>query len=181
MTKNSSKIGILLYFEKFCHLFLPETYLKKIDIVIYFTVQTSYLGKSLFLRCSWKVVQQIRLQDSLITHMSWWNDWITLIFCMWTDSQKRKKISNKFGIGYGAQSCFVIENGIEWKIKWKEAFHAFLIQNLSQQVLLSNQIAVCIDPLKIYKDHCFSFSLCMLEDIQMRKLLKKNGGLGRIG
>ena len=102
-------------------------------------------------------------------------------FVMWTDSQKRKKISNKFAIGYGAQSCFVIENGIEWKIKWKEAFHAFLIQNLSQQVLLSNQIAVCIDPLKIYKDYCFSFSLCMLEDIQMRKLLKKNGGLGRIG
>ena len=98
---------------------------------------------------------------------------------MWKDGQKRKKILTKFFIGYGAQrrlkSCSITENSIEWNIKWKEeTFHAFLIHSLSQKVLLSNQIAVFIDQLVIFKDHCISFFLYMLRDTQMRKMLKKN-------
>ena len=92
---------------------------------------------------------------------------------------RRGKKFNQFFIGYGAQrrlkSCSTTENSIEWNIKWKEeTFHAFSIHNLSQKVLLSNQIAVFIDQLVIFKDHCFSFFLCMLRDTQMRKVLKKN-------
>ena len=57
-------------------------------------------------------------------------------------------------IAEGAQrllkSCIFIENSIGWKIKRKgESFHAFLIHNLSQQVILSNQIAVFLDQLEI--------------------------------
>ena len=74
----------------------------------------------------------------------------------------RRKISNKFFTGYDAQRflkcCSVTGNSIEWKIKCKEkTFHAFLIHNLSQQVILPNQIAVFIDQLEIYKNHCFLF------------------------
>ena len=47
-----------------------------------------------------------------------------------------------------------------------------------KQVLLSNQIAVFIDQLEIYKDHRFSFFLSMLGDTQMMKVLKKYGILG---
>ena len=80
------------------------------------------------------------------------------------------------------KSCNVIESSIEWKVRWKEeTFHAFLIYNLSQQILLSNQIAVFIDQLEIYKDDCFSCFLCMLVDTQMRKVLKENGILGLAG
>ena len=94
--------------------------------------------------------QLIRLQDSFVTCISWWNDWITMILCKKRDSQKWKKISTKFVIGCGAQrllkSCSVTENSIAWKIKWKEeTFHAFCIHNFSQQVLMSNLIAVFVD------------------------------------
>ena len=59
------------------------------------------------------------------------------------------------------KSSSYTENSIEWKIKWKrESFHAFLIHNVSQQLLLSNQIALFIDQLEIFWDHCFSFFLC---------------------
>ena len=68
-----------------------------------------------------------------------------------------------------SQKVSVIENSIVWRIMGKEeTFHAFLIFNLSQQVLLSNKIAVFIGQLEIYKDHCFSFFLCMLRSTQMR-------------
>ena len=85
------------------------------------------------------------------------------------DSQKRKKISTKFSIVCGAQrllkSCSVTEKSIEWKINWKEeTFHAFLIHNLSRQVLLSYEIAVFLDQLEVCKDYCFSFLLCVLGD-----------------
>ena len=50
------------------------------------------------------------------------------------------------------KSCSVPENGIEWN------FYTFLIHNLSPYVLLSNQIAVFIDQLEIYKDLSFSHS-----------------------
>ena len=61
-------------------------------------------------------------------------------------------------------------------------FHAILILNLSQQILLSNQIAVLVDQLEIYKDHCFYFFLWMLGDnTQMSKMLKKYGILGPAG
>ena len=53
--------------------------------------------------------------------------------------------------------------------------------NLSQQVILSNQIAIFIDQPKIYKDHCFSFFLCILGDAKMRQVLKKYGILGLSG
>ena len=53
--------------------------------------------------------------------------------------------------------------------------------NLSLQVLLSNQIAVFIDQLEIYKDHCLSVFLYMLEVIQISEMLKKNGGQAGIG
>ena len=106
----------------------------------------SYLGEILSF-------QLIRLQDSFVTCISWWNDWITMILCKKRDSQKRKKISTKFFIGCGAQrllkSCNVTENNIAWKIKWKEeTFHAFCIHNFSQQVLMSNLIAVFVDQLE---------------------------------
>ena len=44
-----------------------------------------------------------------------------------------------------------------------------------------NPIAVFIGQLEIYKDHGFSFFLCILGDSQMRKVLKKNGILGLAG
>ena len=40
-----------------------------------------------------------------------------------------------------------------------ETFHVFLIHNLSQQVLLSSQIAVFIDQLEINRDCLFFISL----------------------
>ena len=77
-------------------------------------------------------------------------------------ARKVKKNSTKFFIGCG-QACSRLHtigvgaqrlqksssyagNSIEWKIKWQEKrFHAFLIHNLSPQVLLLNQIAVFIN------------------------------------
>ena len=38
-------------------------------------------------------------------------------------------------------------------------------------------MAVFIDQLEIYKDHCFSFFFGMLGDTQIRKVLKKNNQL----
>ena len=75
---------------------------------------------------------------------------------------RRGKKLIKFFIGFlhrrPPNSCSATENKEKWKIKWKEeVFHAFLIHNLSRQSLLSKQIAVFIDQLEIYKDHCFSF------------------------
>ena len=61
-------------------------------------------------------------------------------------------------------------------MNWKEeTSHAFLISDLTQQVLLFNQIAAFLDQLEIYKDHCFSFFLCMKGDTQMRKMSKNMG------
>ena len=77
-------------------------------------------------------------------------------------SQKREKKSTKFFISFGTQRllkiCCVTKNSIEWKIDWKEeTSHAFLIQNISQQVFFSSDISVFIDQLEIYKDRWFSF------------------------
>ena len=96
-------------------------------------------------------------------------EWLDHIYFLHVDSQKSKQNSTKFSIRCGAQmllkSGSVTEKSLEWKVKWKEeTLHVFLIYNLSQQVLLSYQISVFIGQLEIYKDHCFSFFLCMLGD-----------------
>ena len=76
-------------------------------------------------------------------------------------AEKWKKYSIKFfigcgqtcprlhAIGWGAQrllkSSSLAGGSIEWEMKWKErSFHAFLIHNLSLQVLLSNQIVASL-------------------------------------
>ena len=183
--KNDPRIEFYLCFETFCHWFLLEMYLSK-SWYCYLFYCTNLISEEILVLELEQERLSVRLQDSLITYTSWWNDWITLLFAFRQIVRRGKKIAAKFSIGCGAQrllkSCSVTEN-IEWKIKWKqETFHAILILNLSQQILLSNQIAVLVDQLEIYKDHCFYFFLWMLGDnTQKSKMLKKYGILGPAG
>ena len=150
------------------------------DIVVYFNVQISFLGKLLSLNYS--IARKAFSQSDrkiLWSHMSTDGMTESHLFIRVNRQPEEEKKSIKFSIGCGAQrllkSCSVTKNSIERKIKWKgETFHAFFNRNLSQEVLKSNQIVVLFDQLEIYKDPSFSLFLSMLGDTQMREVLKKN-------
>lgn len=134
----------------------------KINLFIYLTVQILYLGKFFLLSYNLKGFQPINLQDSLITDTSCLNDLITLIFCMQKGSQNKKKNSN-------FEAFQVLNFHRVWSGMPKTAHNSrrrsevsqeLQLHNLSQQILLSNQVAIFIDQLEIYQDRSFHFIIC---------------------
>ena len=148
-----SKIGFFLYIDKFCRWFLLETYLNKNWYLFYCT--NLIFGELSFLSYSWKGFQHIYSDGTTGSH------W----FFAYRQIARRGKKFNQILIGCCSQrllkGCSVTENSIEWKIRWiEEIFHAFWNHNLSQQILLSNQIVVFNFQARIFfKD--FSFSCVM--------------------
>ena len=79
-TKNGPKIGYFGFIEKFV---IDFYWICSHYIVWCVPAQISYLAKILFLIYGSKCSQLVRLQDFLIiNHISWANQWNSLIFCM---------------------------------------------------------------------------------------------------
>ena len=81
-TKNGPKTGFFNLFYKFVITFYWSYAIMKIYIICCVPAQISYLGKFWFLRYGPKCSQPSRLQDFLINHISRWNKWNGLMFCM---------------------------------------------------------------------------------------------------
>ena len=72
-----------------------------------------------------------------------------------------------------ATCSFLCLATISLKVSVSNYFQVSIRRDLSQQVLLSNQVPLFIDQLDIYKYHCFSFFPWMLVDTQMRSVKEK--------
>ena len=74
-SKMMPKLGFSFILKNFVIDFCwKHTNIMSIDIGIYFIVQISYLGKFLVLSYSRTGFQAVRLEVSLITYISWWNE-----------------------------------------------------------------------------------------------------------
>ena len=84
-----------------------------------------------------------------------------------------QKIFYRGPVMFVATCSFLCLATISLKVSVSNYFQVPIRRDLSQQVLLSNQVPLFIDQLDIYKYHCFSFFPWMLVDTQMRSVKEK--------
>ena len=163
MLKNDPKIGFYLCFE-ILSLIFAEKYLSK-SWYWYVFYCTNLLSVEI-LACSWvKTIKDCRILWSCISLD-------VMIGSYWFFACRQMSEEEK--------SCS--EASEELQCHWK---YEMKIQSEKKRLSIHFKFTIYYNKpfhqLEIYKDHCFFFFLCILEDTQMRKVLKKNGVLGLAG
>ena len=162
MLKNDPKIGCYLCFEILSLIFAGKYLSKSWYWCVFYC--TNLLSVEI-LACSWvKTIKDCRILWSCISLDgmigSYWFLHIDRV-------RRRKKLLRGFW-----------RVAVSLKI-WNE------IQSEKKRLSIHFKFTVYYNKpfhqLEISKDRCFFFFLCMLEDTQMRKVLKKNGVLGLAG
>ena len=106
-----------------------------------------------------KSSQSIILQDYVIRYISGWNQLISWIVCIWTDYQKSKTPNLIFPIKWPGISRYLQSSTCTQRLSESNSFtrhvsqsrHTFLVNRLSQQFYLSNQIVGFIDQTDVQK------------------------------
>ena len=179
MVKNYLKIWVFLSFWKLLPLIFAGNGLKW-ELIFLSSVSTNPISEEILsLELNWKYFQLTRLQDFSVTFISpegmTRSSWLSA----WKQIPEQEKISTKFFKGCSAQrhlkSGSVMESSIEQKLREKRDFKCIFNSQFIIASPLVQPVAVFMDQLEIYKDHCFPFLLSLLGDPQVRKMSKKNG------